>query len=86
VHDDHSIPDPHLTQLGVQQATSLTHAFPKLNFLDPRTSLIVSSPFRRTLETTLLGLKDVIKSGVPLVVLPQVTSLSQRQTAWEYHV
>jgi Histidine phosphatase superfamily (branch 1) len=72
VHNVETIPDPHLTPLGVEQARSLTSIFPKFKSLNSSTSLIVSSPFRRTLETTLLGFKDVLKSGAPLIILPQV--------------
>jgi hypothetical protein len=73
VRNDHSIPDPHLTGRGREQARTLIRDNPRLESLDAKTWLIAASPFRRALETTLIGFGDAIKSGVPLEILPQVS-------------
>ena len=53
---DYSVPDPPLTSLGEQQARSISETYP---FLSPSSSstsiLLVSSPLRRALQTSLLG-------------------------------
>mgnify|MGYP001559181311 FL=1 len=65
-----------MLQLGEAQAGSLKLTYPALfASLSPATSLIVSSPFRRTLQTTLLGFESLLppsSPALPLVLLPQV--------------
>lgn len=66
---DWSIPDPHLTELGREQASSLPSTYPKLY---DHANVILTSPMRRTLETTLLGFPKLVEGGVPLEVLPDL--------------
>ncbi|KAM7185674.1 phosphoglycerate mutase family [Naviculisporaceae sp. PSN 640] len=57
VTKDFSIRDPGLTELGFKQASSLaTGSFPALN----TTAIVLSSPLRRTIETTLAGFGQII--------------------------
>ncbi|KAI1334020.1 phosphoglycerate mutase-like protein [Xylariaceae sp. FL0016] len=68
---DYSIPDAPLTPLGKKQATSLSRQIPELQ---QEADLIVSSPLRRTLQTTYLGWAPAIErlGGLKKVVcLPQ---------------
>jgi broad specificity phosphatase PhoE len=51
---DYTIPDPPLTPLGETQSLSIPKKYPSLFFSDP---LLVSSPLRRTLQTSLMGFK-----------------------------
>jgi broad specificity phosphatase PhoE len=69
------VPDPRLTILGKEQARALAENHPELKSLEPGKSLIVSSPFRRAIQTTLIALEGPIKAGVPVVILPQVGTL-----------
>ena len=50
---NYDIPDPRLTSVGETQARSIPHKYPFL-FKSPA-PLLVSSPFRRTLQTSLIG-------------------------------
>ncbi|XXG98356.1 carboxy methyl transferase for protein phosphatase 2A [Hypoxylon texense] len=68
---DYSIPDAPLTPLGKKQAASLSRQIPDLQ---KEADLIVSSPLRRTLQTTTLGWAPAIERlGGPrnVVLLPQ---------------
>ncbi|KAK0638461.1 histidine phosphatase superfamily [Cercophora newfieldiana] len=63
VTKDFSLRDPGLTPLGLTQASSLGTTFPTLSSI----GIIISSPLRRTLETTLAGFSEIIdKGGVKL--------------------
>ncbi|OJD32791.1 phosphoglycerate mutase [Diplodia corticola] len=72
VDKDYSIPDPVLSQLGLQQCTELRDHLrqgrerPQVSELAERAELIVVSPMRRTLQTALLGLDWLVEKGVPL--------------------
>ncbi|KAK3056636.1 hypothetical protein LTR09_002429 [Extremus antarcticus] len=56
---DYTIPDAPLTPLGRKQASSLAHTIP--SHLQTRVDLLVSSPLKRTLQTTLLGWNPVVQ-------------------------
>jgi len=62
--------DPPLTKLGVLQAQHI-----EKNHSDIVPDLIICSPMRRTLQTTLLAFGTYI-GGVPLVILPQLQETS----------
>jgi len=62
-----NLADPGLTPLGITQCQQLAKEFPYHTSLD----LIVTSPLRRTVETTLIGLKPAIEHGVlPILAEP----------------
>ncbi|KAI1458011.1 phosphoglycerate mutase-like protein [Annulohypoxylon moriforme] len=68
---DYSIPDAPLTPLGKKQAASLSRLIPDLQ---KEADVIISSPLRRTLQTTYLGYAPAIErlGGLKnVVVLPQ---------------
>lgn len=75
--DDYSIRDAVLTPLGRSQASSLPSS---TTSLQPKVQLVVSSPLRRTLQTTLLGFPSPLKrleaekgtGKSTLVILPQL--------------
>lgn len=61
--------DPLLTPLGKQQCAELQKKFPHHQGVD----LIVSSPIRRTLYTSLHGFQDDIKTkGLEIIALPEL--------------
>ncbi|KAL9572360.1 hypothetical protein ACKAV7_003561 [Fusarium commune] len=66
------LPDPDLTPLGEEQARGLLSKFPELANVD----LIVSSPLRRTLQTTLLAFPSQLGPGLQIVALPEVQEVS----------
>ncbi|KAF5639328.1 histidine phosphatase superfamily clade-1 [Fusarium sp. NRRL 52700] len=66
------LPDTDLTPLGQEQARGLISKHPELANVD----LIVSSPLRRTLQTTLLGLSSQLQRGLKIVALPEVQEVS----------
>ncbi|KAI0840695.1 phosphoglycerate mutase-like protein [Hypoxylon sp. FL0890] len=68
---DYSIPDAPLTSLGKKQAASLARLIPELQ---KEADVIISSPLRRTLQTTYLGWAPAIEQlgGLKnVVLLPQ---------------
>ncbi|KAF5245989.1 hypothetical protein FANTH_7079 [Fusarium anthophilum] len=66
------LPDTDLTPLGQEQARSLISKHPELANVD----LIVSSPLRRTLQTTLLAFSSQLERGLQIVALPEVQEVS----------
>ncbi|KAF5714045.1 histidine phosphatase superfamily clade-1 [Fusarium mundagurra] len=66
------LPDTDLTPLGQEQAKGLISKCPELANVD----LIVSSPLRRTLQTTLLAFSPQLERGVQIVALPEVQEVS----------
>ncbi|KAH7062271.1 histidine phosphatase superfamily, partial [Macrophomina phaseolina] len=66
VDKDYSIPDPVLSQLGLQQCVQLRDHLRQHLPLADQAELIVVSPMRRTLQTALLGLDWLIEKGVPV--------------------
>ncbi|KAI1134359.1 phosphoglycerate mutase-like protein [Hypoxylon sp. FL0543] len=68
---DYSIPDAPLTPLGKKQAASLARLIPELQ---READVVISSPLRRTLQTTYLGWAPAIErlGGLKnVVLLPQ---------------
>ncbi|KAK0105098.1 hypothetical protein ONS96_004501 [Cadophora gregata f. sp. sojae] len=60
-----SIQDPRLTPHGIQEALALRTNFPFMN----KITHIITSPLRRTLQTTLLGLEPAIRRGIQPIAL-----------------
>lgn len=72
-HDYYVFRDPLLTPKGKEQCAELQNNFPHHEAID----LIVSSPIRRTLYTSLLSFKDSIKSkGLHIIALPEIQETS----------
>lgn len=61
VAKDFNLRDPGLTELGFTQAAALATAFPALDSV----AVILTSPLRRTIETTIAGFGDIIKKDSP---------------------
>ena len=76
---DYTIRDPALTELGRRQATSI--AATNARALED-CDLIVTSPLRRTIETTLLGFYGADASPrrrrVPIVLMPELQEAGAR--------
>lgn len=66
------MPDPSLTAYGEEQCARLAHDFP----YHKRVDLLVASPLRRTLYTTLLGFHTEIAKGIPIIALPEVQEVA----------
>ncbi|GAA6038322.1 hypothetical protein JCM8097_003943 [Rhodosporidiobolus ruineniae] len=74
---DHSQLDPELTSRGVTQCAAIPSSYPTFfNSLDPETTVILTSPLRRTMQTTMLGFSSLLpgkaEKPIPLVILPQL--------------
>jgi broad specificity phosphatase PhoE len=62
---DHSIHDPALTEEGLEQCVALrTSLRNRFCHVEPEHVAIITSPMRRTLQTTQLGLDWLIDKGV----------------------
>ena len=64
--------DPSLTARGVQQGQALRTTFPYHDTVD----LLVSSPIRRALYTTLLGFQAETDRGLKIIALPDLQETS----------
>lgn len=75
VDEKYHLHDPYLTPLGESQCRTIPDRFPK-NL--PPVSLLVSSPLKRTLQTTLIGFPNELaaKPPVPLYPLPELQETS----------
>ncbi|KAM0791875.1 hypothetical protein ACM66B_004130 [Microbotryomycetes sp. NB124-2] len=74
--EDHSIPDPILTQKGQLQALSVASRYACFfASLDPSQTTIITSPLRRTIQTTLAAfaslLPPVAAHPVRLAIMPE---------------
>lgn len=75
--EDHTILDPVLTTVGQLQALSVPSTYNTFfnSCLDPTTTLIVTSPLRRTLQTTLAAFASVLPpvspNPVKVHIMPQ---------------
>nr|ACA34722.1 CtnF [Monascus aurantiacus] len=71
---NHVIPDPILTDLGNEQCRKLREKFPYHSDVE----LVVSSPLRRTIATSLQGFEPVFQSreGLKLIVHPDLQETS----------
>ncbi|KAL4804471.1 histidine phosphatase superfamily [Aspergillus unguis] len=72
--ENHTIPDPSLTDLGNEQCTQLRDSFPYHKNID----LIVASPLRRTMYTALQSFEPVFKANpnLKLILLPDIQETS----------
>lgn len=68
----HNLPDPSLTPRGEKQCQSLRTIFPYHEKID----MLVSSPLRRTLYTTLIAFEPEVNRGLKVVALPEVQETS----------
>ncbi|MCJ1450067.1 hypothetical protein MMC28_000395 [Mycoblastus sanguinarius] len=66
--ENHSILDPSLTPFGEAQCRDLAERFPYHKSVE----LLVASPLRRTIYTTLYSFKPDIERGVKVIALPEV--------------
>ncbi|GAA99195.1 uncharacterized protein L969DRAFT_93657 [Mixia osmundae IAM 14324] len=71
VAEDYSLLDPALTPLGIKQA-SILRTEPRMQELRSSVQVIVSSPLRRTLQTALGSLEDVLQErAIPFEIIPE---------------
>lgn len=83
-HHDTTIHDPELTPTGIHQSKDLSHDFP----FKESVGLVITSPLRRTLQTSLIGLSTVldkkyytdsgVSNGAKLLIEPDVQAHSAR--------
>ncbi|KEQ91143.1 hypothetical protein AUEXF2481DRAFT_510828 [Aureobasidium subglaciale EXF-2481] len=66
INQEWEIPDPELSELGQQQCRTLEQHLRQHLPLADKVERIITSPMRRTLETTTLGLDWLIKRGIPV--------------------
>ncbi|KAI1411749.1 phosphoglycerate mutase-like protein [Hypoxylon sp. FL1857] len=64
--------DPPITDVGVRQCEFLREVYPYGN----KVTHIVSSPLRRTIETTLLAIKPIVKDDVKITLLPELQEVN----------
>ena len=64
--------DPSLTPYGEEQCRHLARFFPYHKSVE----LLVASPIRRTIYTTLLGFEPEIKKGLKVIALPEIQETS----------
>jgi broad specificity phosphatase PhoE len=65
--------DPELTSLGVLQAASLSKQFTRMPYI----THIFSSPCRRAITTALLVFAPILKTSLPVVVVPEFKEHSE---------
>ena len=65
--------DALLTPLGETQCHELSKEFPP----EPPVGLLVSSPLKRTIQTTLLGFKKQVESGIKVELLAELQEVSE---------
>ncbi|OJJ64283.1 hypothetical protein ASPSYDRAFT_26293 [Aspergillus sydowii CBS 593.65] len=72
--ENHVIPDPPLTDLGIEQCQKLRDSFPRHDQID----LVVASPLRRTMYTALQSFEPVFKANpnMKLILLPDIQETS----------
>ncbi|KAL8723481.1 MAG: hypothetical protein Q9225_000214 [Loekoesia sp. 1 TL-2023] len=66
------MPDPPLTELGEQQCHDLCSKFP----YHANISLLVTSPLRRTIQTTLIAFESELSRSIECIALPEVQETS----------
>lgn len=64
--------DPNLTPLGEEQCRNLAAAFPYHDSIE----LLVASPLRRTIYTTLLAFDQEVQRGMKVIALPEAQETS----------
>ncbi|KAL1994208.1 hypothetical protein VTN49DRAFT_2877 [Thermomyces lanuginosus] len=70
--DAYLIHDPRLTEAGIAECKALESRFPYQSSIE----LIVSSPLRRAVQTSLCSFQPAINRGVKIVVLPELQETS----------
>ena len=70
---DFLVHDPYLTPLGEVQCHELSKEFPS----EPPVDLLVSSPLKRTIQTTLFGFKKQVESGVKVEILAELQEVEE---------
>lgn len=73
--ENHAIPDPLLTPLGEEQCSVLREKFP----YHSNVSLLITSPFRRTIYTTLISFGPALANGhcrSQIIALPEIQETS----------
>lgn len=76
---DWSIPDPHLTALGQQQARSIPIAYPKLF---DASDVILTSPLRRTIQSLWFGFPKLAEGKKRVEILPDLSVAIRRAGEW----
>lgn len=71
-HENEKIPDPDLTDLGLEQCRILRDAFQDHD----KITHLVASPLRRTLYTCLYSFEPVVKRGKIVLALPDAQEMS----------
>ncbi|KAL9005682.1 MAG: hypothetical protein Q9188_001541 [Gyalolechia gomerana] len=69
---NHSMLDPPLTPLGEQQCRDLCTKFPYHSSI----KLVITSPLRRTIQTSLLAFEPGISRGIECIAFPEVQETS----------
>ena len=69
---NHSLHDPSLTPYGEEQCRHLAQHFP----YHKSVQLLVASPLRRTIYTTLLAFEPEVKRGLKIITLPEIQETS----------
>lgn len=70
--ENHTLPDPLLTDTGRLQCKQLSETFPHPD----RITHIVASPLRRTLYTALYSFPSAIARGIKVIALPEAQETS----------
>jgi len=68
INCNYHLHDPYLTPLGEAQCHELSKEFPS----EPPVDLLVSSPLKRTIQTTLFGFKKQVESGAKVELLAEL--------------
>ena len=68
INCNYHLHDPYLTPLGEAQCQELSKEFPS----EPPVDLLVSSPLKRTIQTTLFGFKKQVESGAKVELLAEL--------------
>ncbi|OQE15499.1 hypothetical protein PENSTE_c028G03196 [Penicillium steckii] len=72
---DITIPDPPLTETGIQQSIKLNEDFP----YHQNVGLVITSPLRRTLQTAIIGFSTCLDGGTARLSLePEIQAHSSR--------
>ena len=69
---NHALHDPSLTPYGEEQCRRLNQYFPDHQNVE----LLVASPIRRTIYTTLLSFEPGVKRGLKVIALPELQETS----------
>ncbi|KAI0397792.1 histidine phosphatase superfamily [Xylariaceae sp. FL0594] len=73
--EGHAMPDPELTDKGVEQAERLRATYPH----GDKVKWLVASPLRRTIYTARIGIRPLVRSGeMPILLMPELQENSAR--------